>query len=419
MAPVAGRGVGGGLPEEVGVAAGNADEGEDAPAPWGVLVALCVTQITSWGVMYYAFPVALASIVADTGWSASAAMGAFSVGLVTSAVAGVPVGRWLDRWGPRPVMTAGSCLAVVAMVGLALAQHLVWFLGAWVLAGLAMSAVFYQPAFAALTEWFGLRRVRALTFLTLVASLSSTVFSPLTQFLLTRGNWRSTYLLLAVVLGVVTVPLHLWTLARPWRPGATVRRSAPGEGSLRSVLRRPQFVVLCAAMTAMAFGLYAATMTLIPLLTGRGVSPALAAVAFGLIGAGQLLGRVGYAPLAAVTTPAGRTRVLLVGSVASLALLAGVTGPAALLVVVAILVGAVRGAATLLQATLVADVWGTESYGTLSGWFAAPITAAAALAPWAGTALAGTLGSYPAMLWVLTTLVLLATATVMVAGRRT
>jgi MFS family permease len=368
--------------------------------------------------MYYAFPVALAAIIADTGWSPGAAMAAFSTGLVTSAVAGVPVGRWLDRWGPRPVMTAGSCVAVAAMVGVAFAQHFPWFLGAWVLAGFAMAAIFYQPAFAALTEWFGPRRVRALTLLTLVASLASTIFAPLTQFLLTHLDWRSTYLLLAALLGCVTVPLHLIMLARPWRPDAPARQVA-GEMSLSAVLRRPNFVVLCGAMTFTAFGLYAASMTLIPLLTSRGVTAFMAALAFGLIGVGQLLGRVGYAPLAAATTPAGRTRVLLAGSVVSLALLAAVPGPAALLVLFAMLLGAVRGAATLLQATLVADVWGTESYGTLSGWFAAPITAAAALAPWAGTALAGTLGGYPAMLWVLTALAFSATATVMVAGRRT
>ena len=49
-----------------------------------------------------------------------------------------------------------------------------------------------------------------------------------------------------------------------------------------------------------------------------------------------------------------------------------------------------------VQATVVADRWGTASYGALAGWFAAPITAAAALAPWAGTALATATGSHPA-----------------------
>jgi MFS family permease len=73
-----------------------------------VLVVLCGTEIVSWGVLYYAFPVLAPSIAHDTGWSISATTAAFSTGLVVSALVGIPVGRWLDRIGPRPIMTAGS-----------------------------------------------------------------------------------------------------------------------------------------------------------------------------------------------------------------------------------------------------------------------------------------------------------------------
>src|ERR687897_2790555 len=83
-----------------------------------VLVILCVTQIVSWGVLYYAFPVLAPSIAADTGWSIAAVTAAFSTGLVVSALVGIPAGRWLDRIGPRPVMTLGSLLAVPAVAGI-------------------------------------------------------------------------------------------------------------------------------------------------------------------------------------------------------------------------------------------------------------------------------------------------------------
>ena len=58
-----------------------------------VLVVLCLTQITSWGVLYYAFPVMAPTIAADTGWSVPTATAAFSGGLVVSALVGIPVGR--------------------------------------------------------------------------------------------------------------------------------------------------------------------------------------------------------------------------------------------------------------------------------------------------------------------------------------
>ena len=92
-----------------------------------VLVVLCGTEIVSWGVLYYAFPVLAPTIAASTGWSISATTAAFSTGLVVSALLGIPVGRWLDRVGPRPIMTTGSILAVPAVVGIALAPTLSWF----------------------------------------------------------------------------------------------------------------------------------------------------------------------------------------------------------------------------------------------------------------------------------------------------
>jgi MFS family permease len=81
-----------------------------------VLVTLCVTEITSWGVLFYAFTVLSEQISVDTGWSAPKVTAAFSAGLVTSALMGMVVGRWLDRYGPRWIMTIGSILAVLAVL---------------------------------------------------------------------------------------------------------------------------------------------------------------------------------------------------------------------------------------------------------------------------------------------------------------
>jgi MFS family permease len=383
-----------------------------------VLAALCVTEVVSWGVLYYAFPVALASITADTGWSASAATAAFSAGLVVSALAGIPVGRWLDRTGPRRVMTTGSLLAVPAAAAIGLAPGLAWFVLAWLVAGVAMSAVFYQTAFAALTRWYGPGRVRALTTLTLVAGLSSTIFAPLTSLLLEHLSWRATYLVLAGVLAVVTVPLHALVLTPHWTPAPEHGDAhRDGAASVRSTVRSPGFLLLSGALTVTAFGLYAASLTLIPLLTGRGMAAPLAATTLGLLGAGQLLGRIGYAPLTARTTPTARTVAIVAASALAIGLLAAVPGPVPLLIALAVFAGAARGAGTLLQATVVADRWGSAHYGSLSGWFAAPITGAAALAPWAGTALAEAVGSYPAMFAGLAVLVAAATAAAAVSAR--
>ncbi len=123
--------------------------------------------------------------------------------------------------------------------------------------------------------------------------------------------------------------------------------------------------------------------------------PPRAAWVLGIGGAGQTLGRTLYAALARRTTATRRTTVLItLGSITTIAF-AVTPGPYVLLIAVSVAAGMVRGNLTLLQATAVTDRWGHTHYGRLSGLLAAPATTAAALAPFAGAALAPLLGGYP------------------------
>lgn len=376
------------------------------------LLALCVTEITSWGVLYYAFPVLSQAVTRDTGWSTAAITAAFSGSLIMAALAGVPVGRALDRHGPRVPMTGGSVLAVLAVLAVAAAPDLWTFAAAWLLAGIAMSAVLYQPAFAALTRYYAPHHLGALTTLTLVAGLASTVFAPLTAILSAHLSWRGVYLVLAAVLAVVTVPLHLLALRRPWPPPPEAAPEEPRRvrAGVSATVRSGPFLLLTAALTLSALAMYAVVINLIPLLTSRGATSATAAWALGLGGVGQVTGRLGYRTLVRRTGVRARTVLILALSAATTAALAAIPGPVALLIAVAFLAGTTRGIATLLQATAVSDRWGTASYGALSGILAAPITTATAVSPFAGAALAAGLGGYPRMFLVLTIAAVLAAA---------
>jgi MFS family permease len=368
-----------------------------------VLAVLCVTEIVSWGVLYYAFPVLAPTIAADTGRSIATITAAFSAGLVVSALVGIWSGRLLDRIGPRPVMTAGSVLAVPAVLGIAAAPSLPLFFAAWALAGVAMAGTLYSPAFAALTRWWGPRRVRALTVLTLLAGLSSTIFAPLTASLLGHLGWRHTYLVLAVVLAVVTIPAHLLGLRGHWPDPdpADDRPDTFDDRSPGAIARSRPFLLLTAAVGLGAFAAYAVIVNQVPLLLERGVSTSLAAWALGLGGIGQVLGRLGYGRLTERLGVRARGVVVLGLSAATAALLGVLPGPTTLLIAVAMLAGAARGVFTLLQATAISDRWGTVHYGRLNGLLSAPALIATALGPWASAALARTLGGYPAVFAVL------------------
>jgi MFS family permease len=356
-----------------------------------VVAALGLTQIVSWGVLYYAFPVLATLISDDTGWSTQRVSGAFTLGLVTAALAGIPAGRLLDRRGPWAVMSAGSVLAALSTVAIALSPSVGWFTGAWVVAGVAMAGVLYQPAFAAVTRWFrGEARIRTLTALTLAGGLASTVFAPLTAALTDRLDWRGTYLVLAAILAAVTVPVHLVALHRPWPPATRV---PPARGN--SVASTRPFLMLAGAFTLSAFALYSVVISLVPLLTYRGASLGVAAWALGLGGVGQVIGRLGYGRLARKISAVPRTVGILALGGTTTAALGILTGPTGLLLAVAMLAGAVRGITTLLQATAVTERWGTVGYGARSAVLAAPVMLAIAVAPWASASLAHVFGGYP------------------------
>ncbi|WP_282776457.1 MULTISPECIES: MFS transporter [unclassified Nocardia] len=373
-----------------------------------VLTVLCLTEITSWGILYYAFPVLGMSISRDTGWSLQVITAAFSLGQLAAALVGIPVGRILDRVGPRTVMTAGSVLAAVALLVVAAAPNLAVFYAGWLMAGVAMGAVLYPPAFAALTRWWGEDRIKSLMILTLVAGLASTVFAPLTAVLNEHTDWRATYIVLAVVLAVLTVPLHWVGLRGRWP-----HPPAPADDAFAdhaAIVRSRGFLALVVTLCLGAFSTAAGVFNLVPLLEERGFSTGLAAVALGLGGAGQVLGRIGYLPLSARTTVTTRTVAILALTAVATALL-GVGSTVTVLIAFSIGAGLIRGLFTLVQATAITDRWGATHYGRLNGLLSAPVVIVMAVAPWAGTALSAWTGSYANSYFLLAAVAVLAVLT--------
>ncbi|MCS3842895.1 MFS transporter [Microbacterium sp. AK031] len=365
------------------------------PRLGGRLAALSVGQVVSWGILFYALIVASPAIADDTGWSVAFVTLSFSSGLVVSALAGVFVGRWLDARGPHLIMTLGSILGPIGIVAVALAPSPMVFTAGWVIAGIAQSAVLYQAAFTVIARRYGARRRGAMTILTLAGGLASTVFAPIVAGLLTITDWRTTFLLLAGVLLITTVPLHWFSLERTWTP--IPHDDSVEVHSVSAVVRTRRFWMLELSMLTLAAALFSVTLALIPLFAEKGMSYELAAWALGLLGAGQVIGRLLYVAIphtAAPWIPLAATAAL---STVFLALLALVPGPPWLLISIGIATGAVRGAQTLVQGSAVADRWGARNYGAINGVFAAPITLVGAFGPAIGPLLAVATGSYSAM----------------------
>lgn len=362
-----------------------------------MVATLCVTETVSWGVVYYGFPVFLRAMEAELGASRVAVTGAFSVGLGVSALASIPVGRWLDRHGPRSLMTAGSAVATVLLLAWAHVTHVAALYAVWVGLGLAMAAILYEPAFVAVVQWFDEGRDRALLVLTLAAGLASTIFMPIEAWLLERLGWRTAVSVLAVVLAVVTIPLHALVLRpaprSPAGPSGRAVSAIPGL-DLGTAARTAVFWVLAVAFFIGNFATASVTVHLIPYLVDRGYTPAVAAATIGWMGAMQLPGRVAFMPVARWLGSRWVTSGVFLAQAVGVVMITLVWRSGILPLIVVL--GAANGMSTLARATIVAEVFGRRHYGTIAGALALGANGARASGPVGASLLVLALGGYDA-----------------------
>jgi MFS family permease len=383
---------------------------------WGIVGALSITETVSWGVLYYAFAAFLLPMRADLGFSTAQLTGAYSLALAVSAAAGILVGRYLDRQSPRALMTTASVIGVLLVVAWSRVDGLLAFYALWAAIGLVMAGVLYEPAFVVLAKHFtdARERRRAMTALTLVAALASFIFLPLSQLLIDAYGWRDALLVLALILAVITVPLHALVL----RPAPAPVPSQPAAASVDAgdALRSTPFWLLSSAFLLATLAGVATILFAIPFLLERGHSAAFAAFATGLVGLSQIPGRLLFAPLAAWLPRALATASVFVWVAAGIAILVGVDATGAALLGL-VLLGMGNGMTTLARATAIADLYGSGDYGAIAGIAGSLTTSARAAAPFAAAVYAGVVG-YPGLMWTLSALALVATGLAYTAERR-
>jgi MFS family permease len=397
---------------------------------WTLVVTLAVAETVSWGALYYAFTVFLDPMRQELGWSSASVAGAFSLGLLLSGLVAPPMGRWLDRHGPRLLMTVGSVAAAALMLAWSRVQDLTAYYLIWAGIGVAMGAVLYEPAFFVVATWFRRYRGQALIVLTFIAGFASVIFVPLAGWLVQTQGWRDALVTLAVILAAVTIPTHALALRRrpedmglapDGEPARAVEAIAPGDfersATLREAVSDSLFWLLTGAFFWTTVTIAAVFVYVAPYLTTLGYSPGAAATVVGLIGVAALPGRVvlthlgNRLPRSWVTASIFLTQ--LAGMLA-LMVIPGVAGVASFV----ILFGLGFGAITPARAALVADYYGPAHFGGINGTVAFMLNLARAVAPVSAGVLYELSGGYAAVFWALVVVSALATALMWLTGWR-
>lgn len=349
-----------------------------------VVTALGITQIISWGTVYYAISVLAKPMAADLGWSLTFVFLGFSLSLLVGGLVAKPVARFMERRGGRTTLTIGSVLAAAGLALMALVSEPILYFAAWTLLGFASRFTLYDAAFATLVEVFGTGGRRAISILTLFGGLASTILWPIAHYVNEAVGWRGTWVFCAALVLILCTPLHL---AMPrFRPEPA---DGPGEAAhaadppplVPPDQRRFAIAMLAIALAMNSFVFTALSAHFIPALTLAGVAAATAVWVASAKGVFQTLGRLWELLFAQKMNPFVLSLIAIGGMpLAFLALaIGGLNLPT--LMVFSALYGIANGLVTIVRGGVPLVLFGRQGYASVLASIATPGLVVTAAAP--------------------------------------
>ena len=217
-----------------------------APPPMRLRSAVAMFAAFAFAYFFSALVRAVTATLAPV-FSAELALTAGDLGLLAGAyflgfaLAQLPLGRALDRHGPRRVLLIMLSLAVLACGAFALASNFAGLLAARALIGVGVSACLMAPLTAYRLRFSAAVQLRANSWMLMTGSLGMLASTLPVQWLLPALGWRGLFWLVAVLLALAMVAI-----------AAVVPRDAPNPSLVnasasigyREIFRHPYFVRL-------------------------------------------------------------------------------------------------------------------------------------------------------------------------------
>ena len=344
---------------------------------WVIVAAGGLLGCVAIGAMF-SLPVFLKPMSAATGWSVTGISTAMTFGFLAMALASMVWGNLSDRFGPRPVVLAGSIGLVASLALASQAGSLIEFqLVFGVLVGAATAAMF-APMMACVTGWFDTQRSLAVSLVSAGMGMAPMTMAPLAAWLVTKYDWRTSMLILAGIAAATMIPASLFLRRPPALSegnGAVPADEPQSDMTVRQAVRSPQFIVLmlanffcCATHSGPIFHTVSYAVTC-------GIPMIAAVTIYSVEGLAGMFGRIGFGLMG---DRFGAQRMLVIGLFAQAfgVLFYAFASQLGQFYAVAMVVGFIYAGVMPLYAVIVRENFPLKMMGTIIG----------------GTAMAGSLG---------------------------
>ena len=365
-----------------------------APSLGPFAVWLSWAQLITWGSVFYTFSLLMGPVERELGLSRAEVSLGFSLALLADGLMAYPIGRWIDQGHERRVMAWGSVWVGACLLAHSFINSLAGFYGVWIGLGLGMSATLYAPVFAVVTRRFPNDFRRAIIIMTFLGGLASTVFIPLSSWLIQVWGWRHALWVLALLQWLLCWPLHAWLLRGAKKKSDVALADAPSEGgaltpaalasdSIKLHFKRAPFWLLAGFMLMTTIVSSALPAHMVSLLEEAHLSPGWVIAIPASIGAIQVLGRfLLFVFEKHLDVHAANKWIPCLVPLGLVFLVAGGLTPWVALLFVTFY-GLGNGLNTIVKGTAMAQYVSREHVGQLNGVLGLPLAIGRAAGPWA------------------------------------
>jgi len=181
---------------------------------WWIVGATMLVGLYVGGIIVYGFTAIFEPIIDEFGWSYATVSFAASLRGAETGLLEPVVGRFVDRWGSRPIIFVGGLFTAGGLFMLSHTTSLAMFYGSFILLAVGMSACGTTSLVTGVANWFR-RRLGLATGIALCGFGLGGLVLPAMVALIAHYGWRPTFDILAAGALILLLPTSLVFRHRP------------------------------------------------------------------------------------------------------------------------------------------------------------------------------------------------------------
>jgi MFS transporter, OFA family, oxalate/formate antiporter len=261
-----------------------------------IIAAAFVSQFVATGIFSYVLGPFMLPMIEELGWTRAEFTLSRSLGQLVMGLTGFLIGSYVDRFGPRPLMLIGTTILVIALaLHSQVTQIWQWLFLNGVVATIGGALLGNLVVNVTLAKWFVEKRGQAVSWAAMGVSFAGVLLTPAVTVSIDLLDWRTSWLLLALMSAVLVYPVALIMRRMPedhgWHPdgksdvqvaqGQAVKAAADFARSLtrRQALRTSAFYLLVLAFGLFTINIVVMLLQTVPYLSDAGFSRTQAAYA--------------------------------------------------------------------------------------------------------------------------------------------